>query len=449
MADEREAELFRFYPFARENSISIADAGVDADEDPLLAYSSYELAKRLMDYDAEMHIAASLSVLYSPKSPRQELLNSLGSRPLFAFAEDAQVVKSFAGLNLQLINYLSEYYSCDSDDKILITASYELMQAIVAQSPAAFIHLLLCEQGWELCLAQELYPRDVGLSFGALRLAEALAYRVEERNALPFAEAKLAISAEKYNSYGFFADRYDEYMSHVDYEEWYHLLRKWQEEYSERECKKALELACGTAAIARLFAMDGVEIHACDASAQMLENAAKRGANIRLYQAAMSDPIPEKDYDLVVCMFDSINYLCDKRLIKRCLEEVYQALAPGGIFIFDISTLGNSLDNFCDDCTLTDEPEGIMVHHAYYEPWTKRQISRLELFENWGEGCYRRSELHRQRVYLASDMVDMIEDSPLELLGVFGREPHVNLYPKKISSADTRYNRLYFVLKKQ
>lgn len=447
--NQSEAEIFRFHPFGEGSGVfrDESDCALSLSDDVLPVYLSYALAERVLGQVAQLHIGASLSVLYCPSSPWQDLLESLAQRPVYVFASDAPALELFAGLKPVVIDYLAEFYSVDSFEKVLIVSRQDTLQAIIGQAPASFLHLLITEGDWRLCLAKEMLPEDAGLWLAALRLAEGLAERVSFREKLPLEQARQTLITSRH-SYGFFADRYDEYMAHVDYDYWYHLLRKWYDVYGVKSLDKVLEIACGTAAIAECFAADGAEVHACDASAQMLENAVKRGANIRLYQAFMTDPIPEKDFDLVVCMFDSINYLCDKAQISRCLHEVHEALAPGALFIFDISTLGNSLDNFSDECTLTDEPQGIMVHHAFYEPWSKRQMSRLELFEQWGEGYFRRSELHRQKVYLACEMVALIEKSPLELLAVFGNEAHVNLYPKRLDSADGRYNRLYFVLRK-
>lgn len=447
--NQSEAENFRFHPFAEGSGVfhEESDFALSLADDILPVYLTYALAERVFGHATQLHIGASLSVLYCPASPWEDLLESLAQRPVFVFADDACALELFAGLNPVAIGYLAEFYSVDNFDKVLIVSRQDTLQAIIGQTPASFLHLLITQGEWRLCLAKEMLPNDAGLLLAALRLAEGLAERVSSRKILPLEQARQTLITSRH-SYGFFADRYDEYMAHVDYDHWYHLLRKWYENYSVKSLDKVLEIACGTAAIAACFAGDGAEVHACDASTQMLENAELRGANIRLYQAFMTDPIPEKDFDLIVCMFDSINYLCDKAELSRCLHEVRETLAPGALFIFDISTLGNSLDNFSDECTLVDEPKGVMVHHAFYEPWSKRQMSRLELFEQWGEGYFRRSELHRQKVYLAQELVALIEKSSLELLAIYGNEAHINLYPKRLDSADGRYNRLYFVLRK-
>lgn len=447
--NQREAEVFRFHPFAEGSGVFCAegDLAESAAEDVLPAYLSFALAERVLGHGAQLHIGESLSVLYCPEEPWEDLLSCLSGRPVYVFGCDESALKAFASLKPVAIDYLAEFYAVDSFDKVLIVSRRDTQQAIIGQAPASFLHLLISEGDWSLCLAKELLPFDGGLWRAALRLTEGLAERVSLREELPLEQARQTLITYRH-SYGFFADRYDDYMAHVDYDHWHHLLRKWYNDFAVKSLDKFLELACGTATIAELFAEEGVEVYACDASAQMLENASKRGADIKLYQAFMTDPIPEKDYDLIVCMFDSINYLMGKAQISQCLDEVYKALAPGALFVFDISTLGNSLDNFNDECTLTDEPQGILVHHAFYEPWNKRQISRLELFEAWGEGYYRRGELHRQKVYLAREIVDIVEKSPLELLAVYGNESHVNLYPKRLAAADGRYNRLYFILRK-
>lgn len=235
-------------------------------------------------------------------------------------------------------------------------------------------------------------------------------------------------------------------MAHVDYDLWYNLLTNWQKIYSRRPHDKVLELACGTANMACRFVQSGSRVDACDLSFQMLENAWRKELKPNLYEASLTDPIPGRDYDLILCLFDSINYLSYRAQISTCLDEVAKALAAGGLFIFDISTLLNSMENFSDSCRWIKERDSGLVHESFYEMGQRRQTSRLSLFKRWGASYSLQEEEHRQRVFLVQELIEIIQDSPLQLKAIHSTNHKTNFYPKKLSGIDHRHYRLFFIL---
>jgi len=251
------------------------------------------------------------------------------------------------------------------------------------------------------------------------------------------------------HSYSFFAANYDEYMSHVAYDTWVNKIKLWFRQYTNRELAKIIELACGTANIATRFVFEGFQVDACDLSAEMLTIADAKPFKPNLYQACLTDPIPGRDYDLALCMFDSVNYLTKSKQIATMLQEVYTALAEGGIFIFDISTLFNSEENFADICSLTHTHGNYMVHQAWFEPTRYRQNSALTAFTKGFLGYSHRYEQHNQRVYLCTDLINLIHKSKLKLKAIHSSDSKVNYYPKHIGAIDDNYARLFFVLKKE
>jgi SAM-dependent methyltransferase len=178
----------------------------------------------------------------------------------------------------------------------------------------------------------------------------------------------------------------------------------------------------------------------------MLVNAQSKRYSPNLYQASLTDPIPGREYDLIICLFDSINYLKNLSEISQCLMEAEKALAPHGIFIFDISTLLNSMENFSDMVNHQHDKDTHLIHKAYYEPGQRRQISRLYLFKAQGAAYSLQTEEHHQRVFLTEELAKVIEDSPLKLLAIHSTDSKTNFYPKKLSGLDHRHYRLFFIL---
>jgi SAM-dependent methyltransferase len=99
-----------------------------------------------------------------------------------------------------------------------------------------------------------------------------------------------------------------------------------------------LELGCGTGRIylelldAGIDA-DGVELS--DASLSVLrENAAERDLDPSVWRGDMSDFAVDREYDLIYCPFNAIQELTSIEDQQGLLASAYDALAPGGQFVF-------------------------------------------------------------------------------------------------------------------
>lgn len=251
-----------------------------------------------------------------------------------------------------------------------------------------------------------------------------------------------------FSSYSLFAQYYDSYMSHVDYEQWVDLILSWHKRIAGAAPKRILELACGTANAAEILVFRGFEVDACDNSPYMLHMAAGKPFKPSLFLNSLTDPIPRDGYDLIFCLFDSFNYLTKKAEAALLLKNVYKALKPGGTFIFDISTLHNSLENFCDTTSFTRVRDGYLIQISSFEPLAYRQITHFFLFRK-DLGTYERfEERHVQKVYRTPEVVDLCAKSNLQLKAIFAPETRPNLLSRDGNDLDNRYYRLFFLLQK-
>ncbi len=121
---------------------------------------------------------------------------------------------------------------------------------------------------------------------------------------------------QTHNSYSFFAEYYDNYMSHVNYDDWLGLMLGWYKQYSSKPIRKVLEIACGTANASSILVFRGYEVDACDSSPFMLHIADSKTFKPNVFLRSLTDPLPKKDYDLIFCLFDSINYLTTKQISR-------------------------------------------------------------------------------------------------------------------------------------
>jgi SAM-dependent methyltransferase len=100
-----------------------------------------------------------------------------------------------------------------------------------------------------------------------------------------------------------------------------------------------LELGCGTGSIlARLettAALTGL-----DRSPEMLAIAATKVPGAQLVGGDMADFDLGRRFDVVACVFDSINHLLDVPSWASLIACVHRHLTDGGLFVFDVNTVG-------------------------------------------------------------------------------------------------------------
>lgn len=114
--------------------------------------------------------------------------------------------------------------------------------------------------------------------------------------------------------------------------------------------EEALDLCCGTGSAIKIFAERGMVMAGLDQSKEMLKQAKKklRGRSVPLYCQSLPRfeiKAPKsrgrsaiKQFDLITCFYDSLNYLKNERELKAAFRSVYRHLRPGGWFIFDMNT---------------------------------------------------------------------------------------------------------------
>lgn len=101
--------------------------------------------------------------------------------------------------------------------------------------------------------------------------------------------------------------------------------------------KNVLELGCGTGSMLRYLA-HFYDVSGLDNSRRMLSIAREKLHGARLYRQNMIKFDIEDRFDVICCVFDSINHVTRFSDWNRIFENVRRHLLPGGCFIFDINT---------------------------------------------------------------------------------------------------------------
>jgi SAM-dependent methyltransferase len=339
------------------------------------------------------------------------------------------------------------FLSAKQADYLLLTANHNLVNALTAHDATSWevFHPTLNVRNLNLdCAPQPESAVLQGITHAIRQLKHSISFPV---SSLDLSGIRSSRRADEH-AYSFFAKQYDDYMAHVDYETWISRILSWFKIYSPLKLTRILELACGTANVSNRLVHKGYLVDASDLSAEMLLVAESKPMKPNLYQASLTDPIPDKGYDLALCMFDSVNYLTKAAEFSQMLTHVHNALADKGLYIFDVSTLLNSEENFEDICNMTRIKDGYLVHQAWFETIYLRQKSSLNYFRKEYIGYSHHFEQHQQHVYMCHEIIDMVINSPFKLVAIHSTESSMNFYPRHLNGIDDKYFRLFFVLQK-
>lgn len=103
------------------------------------------------------------------------------------------------------------------------------------------------------------------------------------------------------------------------------------------EGARILDLGCGAGHLAAALAARGYDVTGIDISADMLRYARRNAPGVRFVCADARRFSLRGKFDLVVSTFDSMNHMLSARDLEQAFRCVRRALAPGGIFVFDLN----------------------------------------------------------------------------------------------------------------
>lgn len=112
-------------------------------------------------------------------------------------------------------------------------------------------------------------------------------------------------------------------------------LLKWLKVHDIRICT-ALDLGCGTGILCRELSSAGIRTLGTDISEDMIRIARNNFPELDFEVRDMVTYVPETEYDLVTCTGDALNHVLRMEQVAAVFRNVYNALKPGGYFIFDI-----------------------------------------------------------------------------------------------------------------
>ncbi|QKV94907.1 class I SAM-dependent methyltransferase [Streptomyces sp. NA02950] len=220
--------------------------------------------------------------------------------------------------------------------------------------------------------------------------------------------------------YKYLAQVYDRWTAENQYEAWCDFVEEeWR--VGPFEVREVLELCCGTGTVLQHLAGRGYSVTGLDRSPSMLERAREKlGPECPLIRAELPEVPVDGSFDAVLCVFDSMNYLCDEAHVRETMRSVSRVLKPGGTFIFDVNSLRKLRDVFGSSHYGDDLEDFAYVWRNRFEPATSCCDFLITLFARSPHGTYARyEERHRQRAYAQSHLASLARSAGFDGMVIY------------------------------
>ena len=243
----------------------------------------------------------------------------------------------------------------------------------------------------------------------------------------PIAMNTFAYSDPTAAAYDRMAAYYDEFTSGYAHETWVAAIERQATEIGL--CgRRALDIACGTGKSTIPLLVRGYSVVGCDISQGMVREAQRKLPDQAdaFFVADMRRLPALGEFDLVLCLDDALNYLLSEDDLEATFANAAKALAPTGVFAFDLNTLATYRSAF----TLPI----IREHEGLFFAWRGEGASGIapgetatatvEVFAQREDGLWeRKSSRHVQRHHRPQSVRDSLLRAGLDCRLIVGQLP--------------------------
>jgi SAM-dependent methyltransferase len=154
------------------------------------------------------------------------------------------------------------------------------------------------------------------------------------------------------------------------------------------------DLGCGSGILARVLTDLGYDVHGVDLSPHMIELAEQNAPRASFRCASLVDT-PIAPSVAVTAIGEALNYATDSRAgfdaVTALARRVHAALAPGGVFLFDVATPGRNLGLDTRE-RVHDQGDWVLTMRATEEG--DRLDRRIAIYSRGSDGRYERVDEH-------------------------------------------------------
>jgi SAM-dependent methyltransferase len=234
--------------------------------------------------------------------------------------------------------------------------------------------------------------------------------------------------------YGDVAAIYDALMATVPHQAWLNRIEEIVRDRGKRP-RAALDVACGTGLSTQLLVDHGyLPVVGVDLSLAMVSVARTKAlardlrpplVRFECQDAAHLD-LPGERFDLIISLFDSLNYILDPTDLRSAFHRVFAHTNPGGLFAFDL----NALYALATDLFSQSGADGPIRHHwkAHWDPTAR--LCRVEMDfwvrdsgeedEQDNRSVRHFHETHLQRAYTTTEITEWLTEAGWTNIAAFG-----------------------------
>ncbi|TYS59529.1 class I SAM-dependent methyltransferase [Sutcliffiella horikoshii] len=178
---------------------------------------------------------------------------------------------------------------------------------------------------------------------------------------------------------------------------------------------KILDLCCGSGRHSRWLANRSHQVTGIDLSLVLLEEARKASEKeaIVYERADMREIAYKEEFDVVVNLFTSFGYFDEDEENEKVLKKVYEALVPGGYFLFDFLNPSFLKSNLIPFTTFS---EGDLIINQYRKVEGDCIVKRINVKDAFSQRTYE----ERVKLYSYQVLRSMLERNGLQPIQVFG-----------------------------
>jgi SAM-dependent methyltransferase len=183
-----------------------------------------------------------------------------------------------------------------------------------------------------------------------------------------------------------------------------------------------IDLGCGPGHFAAAATAAGFEVLGIDSSGPMIGRARARAPRATFRTASLFDtPLPP--CVAVTALGECVNYRFDSgnnaRSLGRLFRRVWNALAPGGLFIFDVAGPGRAGPSGASSAFRMGGDWVVLATTT--EDRRARQLTRrVTTFRRIGASYRRREEVHRLRLYRRANVKRLLRNAGFRVRWVRG-----------------------------
>lgn len=225
------------------------------------------------------------------------------------------------------------------------------------------------------------------------------------------------------DAYTGFAYIYDRLMQDINYDKWLKFIKDILQD-NNMNPKDVLEMGCGTGNFTRLLCQEGYNVTAFDSSEDMLAvayNKLESYKNVQLVKQDMLDFKINKEFDMIVSVCDSINYITEYSHLVKVFNDVYSHLMPEGAFIFDINSFYKLKNVIGNNVFVEDNDEIFYVWENEYDEKDNTCQFYISFFvKDTEKDLYRRfNEIHIEKAYTSLEIETALRESGFSFVSIF------------------------------